>query len=77
MSDPINRYSDNVPGPYYVDDQCIICGLCDELAPSIFKISQDGDHNVVHRQPQTESEVALAEEVLSSCPVEAICNDGS
>ena len=31
-----NRYSENVPGKFYVDDQCIACDLCRETAPDNF-----------------------------------------
>ena len=76
MPDPNNRHSDNVPGPWYVDDQCIVCGLCDEVLPEVFALSADGDHNFVHHQPDTGTQLALANEAMDSCPVEAIGNDG-
>ncbi len=28
MADAANKYSQNVSGAYYVDDQCIDCDLC-------------------------------------------------
>jgi len=33
MADRAKRYSDNVPGKYYIDDQCTDCDLCRESAP--------------------------------------------
>ena len=36
MADPESRLSDNVPGKYYVDDQCIDCDACRETAPDFF-----------------------------------------
>jgi ferredoxin len=36
MADIANRYSENVPGKFYVDDQCIDCDLCRETAPANF-----------------------------------------
>jgi ferredoxin len=33
MADVANKYSENVAGKYYVDNQCIDCDLCRETAP--------------------------------------------
>ena len=71
-----NKFSDNVPGLWYVDDQCICCGLCENVAPDIFRLSEDYSHNVVHRQPQSPSELADARNACERCPVEAIGDDG-
>ena len=76
MADPNERFSDNIPGPWYVDSNCIICGLCEELAPAIFKLSPDGDHNFVHHQPETPEDLQAVEAAREHCPVEAIGNDG-
>lgn len=71
-----NRFIDNISGKYYVDDDCIFCNLCDELAPTIFRASDEGDHNIVFHQPESDDEAECAEEALDSCPVSAIGNDG-
>lgn len=78
MPDPENRHPENVPGPWYVDDECIACGLCDDMLPEVFALSADGDHNYVHRQPATDNpqEIALANEAMEACPAESIGNDG-
>ena len=76
MADKQNRYSDNVPGAWYVDTNCIICGMCSEGAPSVFKPTDDYDHNYVYHQPVTPEELAQAEEVRNACPADAIGNDG-
>ena len=36
MADKTKKYPDNVPGKFYVDDQCIDCDLCRETAPDHF-----------------------------------------
>jgi ferredoxin len=76
MADPNDRYSKNVPGPWYVDNTCIACGLCENIAPSIFRYSADDGQNYVHHQPKTLAELALARDAMESCPVDAIGNDG-
>ena len=76
MADKDNRYSQNVSGAYYVDDQCIDCDLCRETAPANFKRDEDGGHSFVYKQPETDEERALCDEALAGCPVEAIGSDG-
>jgi ferredoxin len=71
-----NKYPDNVPGKFYVDDQCIDCDLCRETAPDNFTRNEDGGYSFVYRQPTTAAEEALCKEAMEGCPVEAIGNDG-
>lgn len=75
MADLENRYADNVPGEFYVDDQCIDCDLCRETATANFTRNEDGGYSYVYKQPETAEERALCEEAMEGCPVEAIgCN---
>lgn len=71
-----NRYPDNVPGKYYVDDQCIDCDLCRETAPDNFTRNDNGGYSFVFKQPTTPEEEARCKEAMEGCPVEAIGNDG-
>jgi ferredoxin len=71
-----NKYPDNVPGKFYVDDQCIDCDLCRETAPDNFTRNEDGGYSFVYKQPATPEEAALCKEAMEGCPVEAIGNDG-
>ncbi|MFQ6723570.1 MAG: ferredoxin [Opitutales bacterium] len=71
-----NKISENVRGKFYVDNQCISCGLCREIAPEIFGSVSDTDASFVKKQPSTENEVELCMEALESCPVDAIGQDG-
>ena len=52
MADAANKYAENVPGKFYVDDQCIDCDLCRETAPANFKRNDDGGHSYVYKQPR-------------------------
>ena len=75
MADVTNRYPDNVPGKFYVDDQCIDCDLCRETAPDNFTRNEDGGYSFVFKQPISTEEDALCKEAMEGCPVEAIgCN---
>src|SRR5437763_6140869 len=77
MADAANKYAENVPGKFYVDDQCIDCDLCREAAPANFKRNDDGGHSYVYKQPETPEEEGLCKEAMEGCPVEAIGNDGT
>jgi ferredoxin len=72
-----NKYSDNIAGKFYVDDQCIDCDLCRETAPENFTRNEDGGYSYVFKQPTTPEEEALCKEAQEGCPVEAIGQDGS
>ena len=76
MAELENRYPDNVPGKFYVDDQCIDCDLCRETAPNNFVRNEDGGYTFVVKQPDSPDEVRQCEEAMEGCPVEAIGCDG-
>ncbi len=76
MADVANKYSQNISGTFYVDDQCIDCDLCRETAPANFKRDDDGGHSYVYKQPESPEEEALCKEAMDGCPVEAIGSDG-
>jgi len=71
-----NRYPENVPGKFYVDDQCIDCDLCRETAPDNFTRNEDGGYSYVYKQPTSPDEEVLCKEAMEGCPVEAIGSDG-
>ncbi|HUK81453.1 MAG TPA: ferredoxin [Verrucomicrobiae bacterium] len=76
MADFANKYSDNVPGKFYVDDQCIDCDLCRETASDNFTRNEDGGYSFVYKQPTSPEEDVLCKEAMEGCPVEAIGCDG-
>ena len=75
MADYESRFEDNVGGKFYVDDACIICALCSEMLPTVFKESEEGGYNIVFNQPESEAEIKIALEAMEACPVEAIGDD--
>lgn len=77
MADFANKYSENVAGAYYVDDQCIDCDLCRETAPANFTRNDDGGHSYLYKQPESDDEVTLCKEAMEGCPVEAIGSNGA
>lgn len=76
MAHPEYRLPENVPGPFYVTDNCIDCDMCRDKAPTVFRREESLGGSVVFRQPETVEELTLAVEALEDCPVEAIGNDG-
>jgi ferredoxin len=76
VADRQNRLPENVPGPFFVDDQCIDCDACRETAPSCFTRNDERGYSFVHKQPATEEERQLCLEAMEGCPVEAIGDDG-
>lgn len=77
MADVANRYPENVPGKYYVDNQCIDCDLCRETAPDNYKRNEDGGYSFVYKQPENPEEEARCKEAKEGCPVEAIGDNGA
>ncbi|MDX1950873.1 MAG: ferredoxin [Verrucomicrobiota bacterium] len=74
MANLANRFLENVKGRFFVDNQCIDCDLCRQIAPDFFKRSFSGaaSHSVVYRQPSNSREESLCRSAMESCPVEAI-----
>ena len=68
----VPKFEDNVPGAWHVNEECITCGVCAEAAPENFRLSGDGDHNIVFKQPSSPEELEQAKEAMEECPVEAI-----
>jgi len=76
MAELIHKTSENVSGPYYVDDTCVDCDQCRSTAPDFFTRHDARGYTYVRRQPQTPEEIALAEDARLSCPSDSIGNDG-
>ncbi len=76
MADKENRVSDNVPGAWYVDEECIDCDLCRQTSPDNFARNDDEGFSYVYNQPTSDEELELCLEALEGCPVEAIGDDG-
>ncbi len=76
MANKEDRFADNVPGRYYVDNSCIDCDLCREVASDFFRRNEDGCYSYVCRQPSDEEEEALCIAAMEGCPVDAVGDDG-
>ncbi len=76
MADIENKVKENIDGTFYVDEQCIDCDLCRDIAPNNFKRYDDGGYSIVYKQPENELETEDCINAMDGCPVEAIGNDG-
>ena len=70
MAKPSRRLASNVPGDFYVDDSCIDCDACRQIAPTVFR--EHGDLSIVYRQPSDDKEVLNALKALVACPTASI-----
>jgi glyoxylase-like metal-dependent hydrolase (beta-lactamase superfamily II)/ferredoxin len=70
MANPSRRLAENVTGDFYVDDSCIDCDACRQIAPEVFR--DHGDQSSVFRQPAGEREVLDALKALVACPTSSI-----
>jgi glyoxylase-like metal-dependent hydrolase (beta-lactamase superfamily II)/ferredoxin len=70
MADPKRAYPENAPGDFFVDDTCIDCDLCRQIAPSVFE--DEGDYSVVWHQPESPAEAHRAAMALVTCPTASI-----
>ena len=66
MADAANKYSENVVGKLFVDNQCIDCDLCRETAPDNFKRNDDGGYSYVYKQAESPEEEARCKENLTA-----------
>ncbi len=56
---------------YYVNENCIGCGLCESVCPEVFSLSDDGVA-VAISEDVPEGALESAAEAMSDCPVSAI-----
>ncbi len=76
MADKNDKFKENVDGNYYVDENCIACGVCVNEAPDNFTMNDDDTHAYVFKQPENSEEEEACISALESCPVDAIGDDG-
>jgi glyoxylase-like metal-dependent hydrolase (beta-lactamase superfamily II)/ferredoxin len=63
--------AENVPGDLFVDDSCIECDTCRELAPDVFGSLESGQ-SFVRTQPGDEPAWRRALHAVVSCPTSSI-----
>ena len=76
MANKTDKWKENIPGKFYVDQSCISCDACVCSAPNNFKMNDEDGHAFVSKQPLSAEEEEACREAMEGCPVEAIGNDG-
>ncbi len=66
------KVPENIPGVFYVDDQCIACDACVIETPRFFAMNSDMGYAFVKKQPKNAAEMEECENALAACPVGAI-----
>ena len=64
------RLANNADGEFFVDANCINCGVSRHYAPNTF--GDDGIHAFVKKQPSVQAEALAAQPAQLACPVAAI-----
>jgi glyoxylase-like metal-dependent hydrolase (beta-lactamase superfamily II)/ferredoxin len=68
--------AENVPGDLFVDESCIECDTCRELAPEVFG-SLDSGQSFVRAQPPDDATWRRALHAVVSCPTSSIGTERS
>jgi glyoxylase-like metal-dependent hydrolase (beta-lactamase superfamily II)/ferredoxin len=74
MADARRSLTQNAPGDVFVDDTCIDCDTCRQLAPATFR--DHGGQSSVFHQPATAGQRAQAMKALVACPTGSIGTHG-
>jgi glyoxylase-like metal-dependent hydrolase (beta-lactamase superfamily II) len=70
MANPVRRLAENIEGEFFVDNSCIDCDACRQIAPETFR--DHGDQSSVYHQPGNDSETFRALQALVTCPTGSI-----
>jgi glyoxylase-like metal-dependent hydrolase (beta-lactamase superfamily II)/ferredoxin len=70
MAQLARRLPQNVEGDFYVDDSCIDCDACRQIAPETFR--DHGNQSSVGSQPRTPDAIDRALMALVACPTASI-----
>src|SRR5712692_2386662 len=70
MANLNRRLAENAAGDFFVDNSCIDCDICRQVAPETFR-AQAGQ-TVVYRQPSTTESIHRALMALVACPTGSI-----
>ena len=65
------RFPENAPGEFFVEQSCIDCDVCRQVAPEVFGERPEGQ-SFVARQPVGGAERHRALMALVACPTSAI-----
>ena len=70
MADVRKKLEGNVNGLFFVDDTCIDCDTCRQLAPEVF--TDLGNYSIIYKQPSNAAEIRTSTQSLLACPTGSI-----
>ena len=70
MAQIARRLAENVDGDFFVDESCIDCDACRQIAPETFH--DHGGQSSVFEQPTTDTQIHRAMMALVACPTASI-----
>ena len=70
MADIRKKLNGNAEGLFFVDDTCIDCDTCRQLAPEVF--TDLGNYSIIYKQPSNASEIRTSTQSLLACPTGSI-----
>lgn len=71
MRNKPKKHPQNVPGRFYVTEDCLACESCQYVAPNNFRYGNTG-LSYICKQPSTSEEVKQCEQAVADCPLEAV-----
>jgi ferredoxin len=69
---PLRKENIGVSGEFSVNDDCIGCVICAEIAPDNFRFDHEQGCVAIGKQPDTDTETCLCAEAKDICPTNAI-----
>lgn len=75
MANVHKRVAENVAGDFFVDETCIDCDVCRQIAPAVFRAARTT--SFVHSQPDSANARRDALRALVCCPTGSIGSTGS
>lgn len=76
MAEKEEKVEKNVPGKFYVDENCIACNDCNNEVEEYFKADEDEGYSYVFKQPTDDEGIQACKDAMEACPVESIGEDG-
>lgn len=76
MANKNAKTAKNVAGKFYVDTNCINCGMCYSSAPDFFAEDTTSGIAYVKQQPTDSANIQMCQDAKANCPVDAIGDDG-
>lgn len=70
MATQLRRLPSNADGDFFVDESCIDCDACRQIAPSVFR--RVNGQSAVWHQPDDGAELLEAKKALLACPTASI-----